>query len=427
MKIHLKNGLAAVSNGGITAIEKKDIYITDQLISGVGEAPEGFSADRTIDCAGRLVLPGFINCHTHGYMGIFRNLADDRSFEDWLFGHIMPMEDRLTPEDMYWGTLLSCIEMLKTGTTAYLDMHMFRHYAAQAAADIGIRCALSRGLVGEDSRDPGGQTRLEDALSDREEFQDNSRITVMLGPHAPYTCAFEYLRYVAETARKYGMRIHIHLSETAHEVEESMEKYGCTPIAHMERLGLFEVPVIAAHCVYATDGDIEILKNHGASVATNPKSNLKLANGAAPIGKMMAAGVNVCLGTDSSASNNTQNMVSELNTLTLLHKGLSHDPKAVTAYEGLRIATANGARALGLNAGEIRVGALADLSVMNLDYPWLYPRNDLIAALSYSATGAEFETVLVDGQVVLDKGVITGVDEQEVYSRCEEIIRRVRG
>lgn len=426
INITIKNAYMALTEPNNIRIHRGDLYIAGDSICSIDHKPEGFSADEFIDGTDKLVLPGLINCHTHAYMSLFRNCADDRSFEEWLFGHIMPMEDRLTGEDIYWGTLLSCIEMIRTGTTCYLDMHMFRHFSAQAASDIGIRAVLSRGLVGT-GNDEGGNSRIQDTISDMEEYKGHPLLSFMLGPHAPYTCDPEYLKIVADKAKELGTGIHIHLCETEHEVQETIKKYGCTPIQLMERCGIFESRVIAAHCVYLTPEDIQLLKKYQVSVATNPVSNLKLANGIAPVTDLLNAGVNVCLGTDSSASNNSLNMVSEINTLALIHKGITKNPLALTARESFQAATVNGAKALGFtDIGRIAPGYKADLAIMDLNKPWFYPRNDLICALAYSATGAEFETVMINGRIVMRDGLITMLDEQKVYQKCMEIASYIK-
>ncbi len=426
MNILIKGIKAVLKENDEYVIKETDIYVSGNRIVSLGEAPEEFLADKIIDGAGRLAVPGLINAHTHAYMSLFRNCADDLAFDDWLFGTILPMEDQLSGEDAYWGTMLSCIEMIKTGTTAFIDMHLFPHFVAQAVNDIGMRAVLTRGLVGEDD-DEGGRRRINEALADVEEFKDNDRIQFMLAPHAPYTCNDGYLRICADEAKKHGLGIHIHLSESENEMSGIAEKYGCSPIELMERTGIFENKTVGAHCVNLSDKDIALLKKYDVTVATNPVSNMKLGNGFAPVEKLIEAGVNVALGTDSSASNNNLNMISEMNTLALIHKGKLKNAQTVPAEFCLKAATENGAKAMGLSdAGEIKEGNLADISIMNLKFPWLQPESDLIAALSYSASGTEFETVIIDGNIVMENGRIGTVDEEEVYRRCSEIINRIK-
>jgi 5-methylthioadenosine/S-adenosylhomocysteine deaminase len=288
-------------------------------------------------------------------MTIFRNCGDDLKFNDWLFGRILPLEDKLTPEDCYWGTLLGFMEMLSSGTTAFNDMYIFTDTAAWAAAETGLRAVLSRGLSGGADDTAGGEKRIRDAAAEIDKWKGRENIRFMLAPHAPYTCDAGYQREVAAEAARLGVPIHTHVSESVSEMETIREKYGCTPPELYDRTGLLTDKTVAAHCVYLTDSDIELMAKRGASVATNPVSNLKLANGVAPVPKMLEAGVNVSLGTDGAASNNTLNMIRELGLLTILHKGATGDPEAVGARRGLEIATKNGAKALGLdNVGEIK-------------------------------------------------------------------------
>lgn len=379
-----------------------------------------------IDGQDRLVIPGLINCHTHSYMAFMRNVADDLSFMDWLFGTIDPIEQQMTDEDTYWGACLAIIEMVKSGTTCFNDMQMNIHQTTRAVKESGMRAVISRGLIGS-GHDEAGQMRLRQAYEERDAAKDCDRLSFMLGPHAPYTCDDEFMRVVSEEAKKNGMRIHVHLSESVSEIEQIREKYGLTPIEMADRNGLFDVPAIAAHCVQVTDEDIAILKGKKVSVVTNPASNMKLGNGFAPIGKMVEMGVNVCLGTDGAASNNSLNMFRELGLLTLIHKGVNKTPQCISAREGFRIATINGAKALGLEeeTGSIEAGKKADLAILDLNTPSLTPRNNLIAGLSYSANGSEVETVIIDGKIVMEDRKVLTMDEELVYKKINEIIVRM--
>lgn len=426
MGIVLKDILALLPNGGKDEIKKTSIYIEGQRITAIGEKPSGFQEDKVIDGKDRLVIPGLINCHTHSYMAFMRNVADDLSFMDWLFGTIDPIEQKMTDEDTYWGACLAIIEMMKSGTTCFNDMQMNIHQTTRAVRESGMRAVICRGLVGS-GNDEAGQIRLAQAYEERDAAKDCDRLTFMLGPHAPFTCDDAFMRIVSDEAKKNKMGIHVHLSESLSEIEQIQEKYGCTPIEMADRNGLFDVPAVAAHCVQVTDSDIAILKEKGVSVVTNPASNMKLGNGFAPVAKMLDAGVNVCLGTDGAASNNSLNMFHELSLLTLIHKGVNKTPQCVSAREGFRIATINGAKALGLEkeTGTIEVGKKADLAVLNLNVPSLTPRNNLIAGLSYSANGSEVETVIIDGKITMEDRKILTMDEQLVYKKINEIISRM--
>ena len=426
MGIIIENILAVLPEGADDVIRETTLYLEEDKITGIGDKPAGFTADKVIDGTDKLVIPGLVNCHTHSYMSFMRNVADDLSFMDWLFGTIDPIEQQMTDEDTYWGANLAIIEMMKSGTTCFNDMQMNIHQTTRAVKESGMRAVICRGLVGSGS-DEAGQMRLRQAYEERDAAKDCDRLTFKLGPHAPYTCDDAFLKIVAAEAKKENMGIHVHLSESESEISQIQEKYGCTPIALAEKCGIFDVPAIAAHCVQVTDEDIEILKRKNVSVVTNPASNMKLGNGFAPIAKMLDAGVNVCLGTDGAASNNCLNMFHELSLLTLIHKGTGKTPQCVSAKEGFRIATINGAKALGLEKeiGSIEAGKKADLAILDLNTPSLTPRNNLIAGLSYSANGSEVDTVIINGQITMEGRKLLTIDEKLVYGKIQDIIVRM--
>ena len=426
MGIVIENALVVLPEGSEDVIQETSLYIEGDKIAGIGDMPAGFTADKVIDGTDKLVIPGLINCHTHSYMSFMRNVADDLSFMDWLFGTIDPIEQQMTDEDTYWGANLAIIEMMKSGTTCFNDMQMNIHQTTRAVKESGMRAVICRGLVGI-GKDEAGQSRLRQAYEERDAAKDCDRLTFKLGPHAPYTCDDEFLKIVAAEAKKEKMGIHVHLSESESEISQIQEKYGCTPIALAEKCGIFDVPAIAAHCVQVTDEDIAILKRKNVSVVTNPASNMKLGNGFAPIAKMLDAGINVCLGTDGAASNNCLNLFHELSLLTLIHKGTGKTPQCVSAKAGFRIATINGAKALGLEKeiGSIEVGKKADLAILDLNTPSLTPRNNLIAGLSYSANGSEVDTVIINGQITMENRKILTVDEKLVYGKIQDIIVRM--
>lgn len=426
MGILLKSILAILPEDEKDVVKETNIYIEGSRIASIGTKPEGFVADKIINGKDRLAIPGLINCHTHSYMSFMRNVADDLSFMDWLFGTIDPIEQKMTDEDTYWGACLAIIEMMKSGTTCFNDMQMNIHQTTRAVKESGMRAVICRGLVGS-GNDEAGQMRLRQAYEERDAAADCDRLTFLLGPHAPYTCDDGFMRIVSEEAKKNHMGIHVHLSESESEIQQIKEKYGCSPIEMADRNGLFDVPAIAAHCVQITESDMEILKNKNVSVVTNPASNMKLGNGFAPVPAMLEKGINVCLGTDGAASNNSLNMFHELSLLTLIHKGVQKTPQCVSAREGFRIATINGARALGLEkeTGSLEAGKKADIAILNLNTPSLTPRNNLIAGLSYSANGSEVETVIIDGRITMENRKVLTLDEELVYSKLNEIITRM--
>ncbi|MBO5228178.1 MAG: amidohydrolase [Lachnospiraceae bacterium] len=406
-------------------VVKKTVCIDKKIVSVTDEIPADFNADTVIDGHNRLLMPGMVNSHTHAYMSVFRNLADDLAFEEWLFGRISPLEDKLLLNDCYWGNMLSCLEMIKSGTTCFVDMHMALNQSVLTAQETGMRAVITRGLVGSDRQDKGGKKRIMEAFEEYAFAQDNDydRIKFMFGPHAIYTCGKDYLMEIAELAKEKGLGINIHLSETKHEVEECIKNNGMSPVKYVESLGLLDVPAIAAHCVYLDDEDILVLKNKGVSVATNPASNMKLGNGFAPVSRLIKEGVNVCLGTDSQASNNTLNMFTEMRLLSMIHKGVECDAQAMSAKTVLKCATENGYKAIGMGdiAGKIEAGKVADLVLLDIDAPQFYPRNNLASALVYSANGSEVDTVIIDGEIVMKNKEVLTIDTERVYHEINRI------
>lgn len=425
MNIRIKNILALLPNGKEYKTQVTDVYVSGDSIASVGTAPENFVAEKTVDGSGKLLIPGLCNAHTHAYMNIYRNIADDLKFSDWLFSNIYPMEENTVAEDAYWGNALACMEMLRTGTTVYNDMHVFTNVSPVAASEAGMRAVVSRGLVGEGDNE-AGRIRLEAAKAEIEKYKDDPLVTFMLAPHAIYSCDGEYMKTVFKEAKRLGVGIHTHLSESKDEVSNALEKYGMTPVEYFDSVGMFENNTIAAHCVYLTDNDIDILARKGVYVAHNPKSNLKLANGIARIPEMLRRGVKVCIGTDGAASNNSLNMFSEMNFAALIHKGNEHDALAFSSTEVLRSATEIGYLAVGIDAGRIEAGKKADLVIIDLDRPTMHPFNNYISALTYSASGYEVETVIVNGEIVLENGHCTRLDEEKIYFNVEKVAERMR-
>lgn len=404
-----------------------DVYIQAGLIAGIDAPPQNFKAERVVDGAGKLLIPGLVNSHTHSYMTLLRNVADDLKFHDWLFGKILPLEERLTPEDCYWGTQLGILEMLRTGTTCFADMYIFKDAAAEAVTDAGARAVLSRGLACLDADKADGARRLQEAADEVAAWSSHDNLSFMLAPHAAYTCDPGYQREVAAAARQLNVGIHTHISESTREVAEITAQYGKSPVALMAENNLLTSRTLAAHCVHLDTADIALLAAQKVSVAHNPVSNLKLANGCAPVPDLMAAGVNVCLGTDGAASNNTLNLFGDLRMATLLHKGISGNPETVTAAEGFVMATQNGARALGLSdkIGQLAVGFAADLVLLDMNLPQMQPQNNPLAALSYSASGHEVCMSMINGQILYENGTYPTMDAERILHEVRQICKRI--
>ncbi len=425
MRILIKDVTALLPKDGGFEAKKCDIFVSGDTVEKIGDCGE-LKADKVINGEGKLASAGLVNAHTHSYMSLFRNSADDLMFHDWLFGRIMPMEDKLTKEDMYWGAMLACLEMIKTGTTAFLDMNICRGAITEAISKSGLKAVISRGLVGNGRNDESGLERINDTLYDYRTYNKFPRLKFAMGPHAIYTTDRAYLELVMEKAAEYEMPINIHLSESVKEVEDCYKEHGCSPVEYLDEMGMFKFHTVAAHCVQLSDNDIKILAERGVYAASNPISNAKLGNGFARIPDMMKAGVKTAIGTDSAGSNNTLNMFSDMMFMALCHKGNTRTADAVTAQEILKMATQTGAEALGLeNTGVLKEGARADIIIMDMNTPSFQPLNDPTAAMCYSANGSEVETVMVDGELLMENRVIPHLDEERIYFECNKAMKRI--
>lgn len=422
MNILIKNATLVPIDDKSENIRDTKIAIEKDRIVFIGEIPDDFKPDKVIDAKGGLVLPGLINCHAHIAMSLFRNYADDLPLMRWLKDKIWPMEEKLTPEDVYWGSMLGVAELIKSGVTCFLDMYFFMEETAKAAEQAGIRAVLARGLVGGDDDDG---TRFQETRNLYKNWHNaaGGRIKIMAGPHAPYTCSPGYLKKVADLARELNVGIHIHLSESADEVEESYNKYGKSPIKQMHDLGLFDIPTVAAHCVHICDEDIDIMAEDKVSVVNNPTSNLKLANGFAPVEKMINRGVNVALGTDGPSSNNNLNMFEEIHLAAIVNKSVNHDATSIPAITALKMATINGARALCMekDIGSIETGKKADLIIIDTQKPHFYPMHNVVSAIAYSAQGSDVKTVIVDGKVVMEDYEIKTIDMEKAMFEAQRV------
>lgn len=425
MRIWIK-GITAipVTERGLV-LENTNIYVEDGRFTWIGEERSDFAAEKVIDGTGKLAIPGLINLHTHLGMSLMRNYADDLDLMDWLTKEIWLLEAKLSRDDIYYGSLLSMMEMIRSGTTCFNDMYMEMDRVGDAALKLGMRGVLARGFVEDDQVEEKYESirRLYKDYHGREGL-----LQVAVAPHAPYTVGPEHLVRLKELALELGTFLHIHLSETAGEVERAKAAWGKSPIVHCNDLGIFEVPSIGAHCVHVDEEDIRILAEKGVTVAHNPASNLKLASGFAPVTQMMEAGVQVALGTDGASSNNRQNMIEEMHLASILAKAVSLNPKALGAYEALEMATIKGAQAIGLGdeLGKLEKGYLADITIMDLSGLHHSPMNDIISDLAYSSAGSDVDTVIIQGKIVLDQGYFLGVDEEQVKGEVNRRIQRLK-
>lgn len=421
MDYKIINGKLLMSEGDELKAEEKELWVRDGQITF--QEPEGSESCEVIDAGRKLVMPGLVNMHTHAYMSVMRNYADDVEFGEWLFRRVMPVEDRFPREGAYWTNLLSCMEMIQTGTTSFVDMHMYCGQSPRAARDAGLRAFIGRSVVGEDLYGDG-LGRFKEEIKEQEEYESD-RIRFIMSPHAIYTCSARLLEQAMGEAEKRGMLKHIHLSESETEVKDCFDKYGKSPVKFLTDMGFLDDRTLLAHCVQLSDEDMDILRASGAHVITNPASNAKLGNGFAPILAMKERGINLCIGTDGPASNNTLNMFREMSLLSLIHKGLSRSPVALPADFVLRAATENAARALHEEGrlGVLKEGACADLAFIDLDAVSLFPNNNIVSSLCYSANGSEVCDVMIDGKFVMRERQLLTIDKEQVYYEVNKLVK----
>ena len=408
------------------------IGVKEGRISYIGSTPppDADSYGRTYDGRGKLLTSGFYNAHAHSAMALLRGYAENMALDDWLHKKIFPFENRLQPRDVYWATMLGCAEMLRYGIVSATDMYMKGQAMGEGFRDGGVKanfCIGASNFTGDAYPD---MPQYKETLAMREQFHglDDGRLLVDWSMHAEYTSHEKMVRTLAQTAEQYpDMRMHVHVSETAAEVAACKERHnGLSPVEYLDGCGLFRTPTTAAHCVHLSDSDVSILAERGVTVASCPKSNLKLASGVAPVGKLMKAGVNVALGTDSVSSNNSLNMVEEMRLFSLIHKGVSGDPTLISPAEALAAATVNGALSQGRSdCGQIKEGNRADLAVFDLDRPYMKPVHDLLNNLVYSADGADVILTMVDGEVRYENGDWPKLDIEQIYAEVESSRRRI--
>ena len=420
-KIRIKNGLVLVRTDSGYELKKADVIVKDNIIEKITENAEAKAGEETVDATGKLVMPGLINNHTHLYMTAMRNFADDLAFDDWLFGKIMPAEDKLSDEFAYYSCLLGTMEMLESGTTCFMDMHMFKNQSCKAVETSGMRAYIGRCVVGEDLY----AERFAEALGEQEDYESD-RIKFVLSPHAIYSCSTKLLEQIIVEAEKRNMLKQIHASESDNEIKNSLAEFGKRPIEYLADMGILDKKTLLAHCVKVNDNEIEIIKAKKSSVVTNPASNLKLGNGVAPVVSMLNKGVNVCLGTDSAASNNTLNMFREMGIFSLIHKGVNFDSSVLPSSVVIDTATVNAAKAVGMEGklGEIKEGALADLVLIDLNRLSLFPHNNIVSSLSNSANGTEVSSVMVDGKWVMRNNEYLKLDKEKILYEVDRLAKK---
>ncbi len=431
MNTLIRNGLILTMDEADTTYQCGVVAVSGGQIAYVGEEaslPQGFAADRVLDAAGSIVMPGFVNAHTHLAMTLLRGYGSDLNLQDWLEKMVWPAEDRLKPGDCYWGSMLGLAEMIRTGTTAFLDMYFFMDETARAVEETGMRAVLSRGLIG---LAPSFDKALAESEALHRDFHGaaDGRITVMLAPHAEYTNSEGSIRRVVELANQLNCGIHIHVQETKAETEACVARHGMSPVKWLESLGVFSRPTVAAHCVTVDAEDIEILRCNNISVASNPGSNMKLASGIAPVDAMLRAGINVALGTDGASSNNNLDMLEEARLCALCAKLREGNPAALAAPTALRMATIGGAKALGIDTitGSLEVGKDADIIMISGSSPSMHPMIDPVANLVYSASAHDVSMTMVKGRILMENRQIIGMDLEKILRQADKISAEICG
>ena len=432
----LTNAIVLTMDAKFSVHRPGAVAIAGDAIAAVGPDAAGYHAAETIDCGGRVVMPGLINAHTHVPMTLLRGLADDLRLDVWLMGYMMPVERAfVSPDFVRLGTRLGCAEMIRSGVTCFADMYYFEEAVAEATAAAGMRALCAQTVLRFPTPDA---TSYEESLARAREFiqrwRDHPLIVPAPAPHAPYTCTPEILRACAELAVEFDVPLHIHLSETLLEVEELRRHHGMPGVPYMRKQGLFDAKVLAAHCVHVDEGEIRALKNVGAGVAHNPSSNLKLAAGVAPVTKMLELGVNVGIGTDGAASNNDLDMFEETRLAALLAKGITGDPTAVPARTALAMATRLGAAALHLGhlTGSLEAGKRADLIVLDVSGVHAVPAfardpGGIYARIVYTSKSTDVVDVLCNGRWLMRNRTLETIAEDEVMREAADRARSIDG
>lgn len=409
-KHFIENGALAIKNGKIIFVGKR-------------ASANKIQAQTKINAKKKIAMPGLINCHTHVPMTLFRGIAEDQPLETWLKKTIWPLEAKLKSEDVHVGTLLGCLEMIKNGTTCFADMYFHEDMVAKAVEKSGLRGVLAEGII-EAGNKALGEQMLNQSINFAEKFHGyaNGRITTFLGPHAAYSCSPELLTKIKNKSLELNVGVHVHLAESKEMFMEFEKRYGSSEVEFLDKIDFFSGHVLAAHCTNLSRKGMQILSKRDVNVAHVPVANMKLGVGAAKVKDLTDLGVNVGLGTDGPASNNTLDMFETVKIATLLQKLVYLNPNILPVYEVLRMATVNGAKALGLgkSIGSLEVGKKADVILVDLSKPHLKPLHDIYANTVYSAHGSDVDTVIVDGKIVMENRHVKTLDEQTVMERAEK-------
>lgn len=399
--------------------KKQDLYIEGNVIKKIG-ANLRDKAEHKIDGRKKAVIPSFFNSHTHAAMTLFRGYADDMHLQDWLETKIWPLEGKLTEKDVYWGSKLACLEMIKSGTTFFNDMYWHWHATAKAVEEMGIRAAVSAVFIDLFDQKKASEQIKRNLQLYRESKSYSSRVIFSLGPHAIYTVSKESLQWTKDFCDENNCLIHIHLSETKKEVDDCLGKHRKRPVEYLSGIGFLGPRVVACHSVWLDSKEIALLARNKVKVVHNPTSNMKLAVGEVfPYEQLKKSKVAMLLGTDGCASNNNLDMLEEMKIAAILQKFKSNDPTMMTAAEIFEMATLNAAQSFAINAGEIKEGRLADLLLIDLKNVQLSPNHNLISNLVYSANGSCVDTTICDGKILMQDKLVQG--EEEIIEMAEKV------
>ncbi|ACL06685.1 amidohydrolase [Desulfatibacillum aliphaticivorans] len=428
--ILIKNGIVLTMNDHGAVVDKGAVAVKDSLIAWIGPDDQTgeIQAAKVLDAEGGIIMPGLINAHTHASMTCFRGLADDLPLMTWLNDHIFPAEAKLTEDMVYKGALLACAEMILSGTTSFCDMYLFEGAVAKAAHDSGMRAVVGEVLYDFPSPNYGplenGFAYTRDLL---EEYKGHDRVRIAVEPHSPYLCAPDLLKKAREIAEEWNAPLVIHASESENEVAQIKEKYGCTPMEHLAKIGFLCPRLMADHCVVLTDNDISLLADNKVKAVHNPESNMKLASGIAPVPALLEAGVCVSLGTDGCASNNNLDMMAEMNAAAKIHKAAALDPTVMDAKTVLTMATKNGASALGMDGqcGVMEQGKLADIIILDVNRPHLVPMYNPMSHVVYSARGGDVRHSIIHGKLVMEDRRVLTIDIKQAMAHVRELAKTI--
>ena len=416
-------------NENLDVEKERYVLVKGDRIAYIGDKPPAEPCGREYDGRGKLLMSGFFNAHAHSPMTLMRGYGENLALQDWLTKKIFPFEDKLDSNAVYWGTMLAMAESLKFGIVSTSDMYYFCEDMAEAVAECGAKSNISRSVTNITGEDPQTLTSMKENTDFYNKYHNTAdgRIRVDMSLHGEYTSDARTARVLADCARDAGdVIMHVHLSETKLEHEECKQRHGMTPAAYMEKMGLFDVPALAAHCVYAEDDDMDIFRAKGVTVATNPVSNMKLASGVCNASKVIDKGVNLAIGTDSGASNNSLNFIEEMKTLAISSKVYYADPTLIKPKDALRAATSGGAMAQGrTDSGILKVGNKADLIVLDISGPNMHPVHSLINNIVYSCSGGEVIMTMVDGNVLYENGIYSLIDIEKTVYEVEKATQRI--